>query len=242
MTDQQQLPEGTIPLLDYGFVRLVDSMGDDAAIVQAARVSYGKGTKTVNEDQGLINHLFRNRHTSPFEMVTLKFHAKMPIFVARQWVRHRTASLNEYSGRYSEMVDQFYLPELDRIQGQDTANKQGSDGEQIATAKDAQDIMQKAYDDCYAAYQNLLERGVSKELARLVLPVGNYTEWYWQINLHNLMHFLRLRLDSHAQPEIQVYAQAMYDLIQPIVPMTLAAYERYQVVSIDTQDAEEGAE
>ena len=223
-----------INILDHGFVRLVDVMGSDAAIVQAARVSYGDGTKTLREDQGLINHLYRNRHTSPFEMVEFKFHCKMPIFIARQWIRHRTASVNEYSGRYSVMSDAFYLPPLDRIQGQDTKNKQGSDGEQIQDPLAAQLLMKSVFDICHNAYTTLLDMGVSKELARIVLPVSNYTEWYWKIDLHNLLHFLRLRLDSHAQPEIQAYGKAMYELIKPHVPMTIAAFEKYQLKSVES--------
>ncbi|KKM13389.1 hypothetical protein LCGC14_1716760, partial [marine sediment metagenome] len=215
-------------ILNEGFVGLIDYMGDDSSIVQAARVSYGAGTKKVSEDRGLIRYLMRHYHTTPSEMVTLKFHAKMPIFVARQWIRHRTASVNEYSGRYSIMVDEFYVPELEHILPQSTTNKQGRDGEMSMADKIAvRDEIIKSNIECYNRYQNLLGgdlekssmvfsdsfEGISREMARGVLSVNNYTEWYWKIDLHNLFHFLALRMDSHAQYEIRVFADAMYDLI-----------------------------
>ena len=237
-----ELPHNSIPILDRGFVGLVDSMGDDRSIVQAARVSYGEGTKTVREDEKLIDYLYKHRHTTPFEMVELKFIARMPIFVARQWVRHRTASLNEYSGRYSEMPSDMYLPPLERIQTQDGKNKQASSGEQVNSGAAAQAIMQAAFKESYRKYESLVELGVARELARIVLPVANYTEWYWKCNLHNLFNFLRLRMDSHAQYEIRMYANAMYELIKPIVPLACTAFERYQFQCVNIDNIDEGAE
>jgi thymidylate synthase (FAD) len=234
--------EKQIDVLNKGFVRLVDCMGTDASIVQAARVSYGAGTKTQREDQGLINYLLKNKHTSPFEMVEFKFHCKMPIFVARQWVRHRMASLNEYSMRYSEAVDDYYVPELDQIRKQSTTNKQGRD-EQIeeSEALNIQKLMDAHSKTSYGMYKILLNNGLARELARCVLPVNFYTEWYWKIDLHNLLHFLRLRMDSHAQYEIRVFANAIYDIIKEIVPMTCEAFEKY-VINSKTFDAAEAKE
>lgn len=234
------------PCLNHGFVGLIDSMGNDAAIVQAARVSYGDGTKSVSADQGLINYLLRHLHTTPFEMVEFKFHCKMPIFVARQWVRHRTASVNEYSGRYSIMVDEFYVPELEHILPQSEINNQGRGGEMSLYDKvKVQDEIITSNVECYDRYLNLLNEGsptigrffsddfegLSREMARGVLSVNNYTEWYWKINLHNLFHFLVLRMDDHAQYEIRVFASAMYDLIKPIVPLASEAFEKYSLNS-----------
>lgn len=235
-----------IMCLDHGFVGLVDHMGSDAAIVQAARVSYGEGTKTVREDRGLIRYLMRQRHTSPFEMCEVKFHIRLPIFVMRQLVRHRTSSLNEYSGRYSEMSKEFYIPELTDIKRQDASNKQGS-GDMVSMdrAHDVQTTMKEHYNKSYLTYQNLLgnilsdvpgpdglftptDEGISKELARLVLPVANYTECYWKQDLHNLFHLLKLRYDDHAQYEIRVFAKAIYDIIKPLFPMAVEAWEDYQ--------------
>lgn len=233
MSEEVQYPEGCTKVLNHGFVRLVDSMGDDAAIVQAARVSYGAGTKTRNDDNGLIRYLMRNRHTTPFEMVEFKFHMRMPIFVARQWIRHRTASVNEYSGRYSEMPALFYVPEADRITKQSTVNKQGSDDEIIENAADVAAALGSEQAGDYENYQANLRTGMSRELARINLPLSTYTEWYWKIDLHNLLHFLKLRLDSHAQYEIRVFAQAMADLIKPIVPMAWDAFEDYQLLSLN---------
>lgn len=239
--------EKYIPCLDHGFVGLVDSMGTDDSIVQAARVSYGKGTKKVSEDRGLIRYLLRHKHTTPFEMVDLKFHCKMPIFVARQWVRHRTSSTNEYSARYSLMSDEFYIPDPENLMPQSKDNKQGRAGE--INQEDKEELlrlMKTSFDSDYRVYQALLGDqnslanmhengyeiteefdGIARESARSVLPVANYTEWYWKINLHNLFHFIKLRLDPHAQYEIRVYAQAMYDLIKPIVPVACEAFEDY---------------
>lgn len=247
-------------VLDHGFVGLIDAMpsekgAGDGAIVQAARTSYGKGTKTVRNDESLIRYLIRHYHTSPIEMVEFKFHLKMPIFAARQHIRHRTASVNEYSGRYSEMSNEFYVPEIPNIKPQAKDNKQGRDGSiSPKNAQGVQEVMRIAYADAYSAYQTLLGRenedfydlynkndgllddefretdqpgGIAKELARSVLPVGNYTEMYWKIDLSNLFKYLRLRADSHAQYEIRVYADAMAELIKPYVPIAFKAYEDY---------------
>ncbi|PKL85970.1 MAG: thymidylate synthase (FAD) [Ignavibacteriae bacterium HGW-Ignavibacteriae-1] len=226
--------ENEIKCLDKGFVRLVDVMGDDSSIVQAARVSYGKGTKTVHEDRGLIRYLMRHKHTTPFEMVEFKFHVKLPIFVARQWIRHRTANVNEYSGRYSEMKDEFYLPSSEQIRTQSVINKQGRADETLPSEHTAEilDSTQAHYEASFELYQSLLEKGLTRELSRMVLPVANYTEWYWKIDLHNLFHFLKLRLDTHAQYEIRVYAEAMAELVKAIVPLAWEAYEHYMLNSI----------
>ncbi|KKN98498.1 hypothetical protein LCGC14_0146090 [marine sediment metagenome] len=224
-----EIPEGATRIHEFGFIRLIDVMGDDSAIVEAARVSYGKGTTKLREDAKLLDYLFRNEHTGPFEMAEFKFHAKMPIFIARQWIRHRTASVNEYSGRYSEMKNHFYVPEESRIQGQDTKNKQGSDGVTVVDAQNIQDSMMAHMETSYRLYSSYIEQGVAKELARIVLPLAVYTEWYWKIDLKNLMHFLKLRMDSHAQPEIQAYANVMFKMIEPYVPHALAAFRRHQL-------------
>jgi thymidylate synthase (FAD) len=226
-----------IPCLDKGFVTLVDVMPRlvpedrktaDFAIVQAARVSYGDGTKTVNEDRGLIRYLLRHSHTTPFEMVKFKFHMKMPIFCARQIVRHRSSNINEYSGRYSVMKDEFYFPEVENVRKQSKTNKQGGD-EQVSST-DAQgflEILSEMCDRSYEVYEEYLEKGVSREQARMVLPVNNYTEWYWCCDLHNILHFLGLRCDPHAQQEVRVFAEAMLKLIEPIVPVAIEAWNDY---------------
>lgn len=218
-----------IDCLDKGFVRLIDVMGDDASIVQAARVSYGSGTKKVHEDRGLIRYLLRHAHTTPFEMVEFKFHVKLPIFVARQWIRHRTANVNEYSGRYSEMKDEFYTPSVQDIRPQSVSNKQGRSDETLpdGMAEQAAIAFKQGQDDAYAQYQDFLEQGIAREIARINLPVSNYTEWYWKIDLHNLFHFLRLRIDAHAQYEIRVFAEAIAELVKPFVPHAWEAFEDY---------------
>jgi thymidylate synthase (FAD) len=218
-----------IDCLDKGFVRLIDVMGDDAAIVQAARVSYGSGTKKVLEDRGLIRYLLRHAHTTPFEMVEFKFHVKLPIFVARQWIRHRTANVNEYSGRYSEMKDEFYTPNPQDIRPQSVLNKQGRSEETLpeGMAEQAANAFKAGQDEAYSQYQEFLEMGIAREIARINLPVSNYTEWYWKIDLHNLFHFLRLRIDSHAQYEIRVFAEAIAELVKPFVPHAWEAFEDY---------------
>lgn len=230
----KELLEKEFKCLNLGFVRLIDVMGDDSSIVQAARVSYGKGTKTVNEDRGLIRYLMRHRHTTPFEMVEFKFHVKLPIFVARQWIRHRTANVNEYSGRYSEMKDEFYIPELEQIRYQSQINKQGR-SEETLDENSSKEILQlleanqlKSYED----YKVLLDKGLTREIARITLPLSNYTEWYWKIDLHNLFHFLKLRLDSHAQYEIRVYAESIANIVKVVVPLAWEAFEDYQLNSM----------
>jgi len=218
-----------ISCLDKGFVRLIDVMGDDDAIVQAARVSYGEGTKRVTEDRGLIRYLLRHLHTTPFEMVEFKFHIKLPIFVARQWIRHRTANVNEYSGRYSEMKDEFYVPAVEQIRPQSVTNKQGR-SEQAMPPDVASRIvsqMEETQRELYDEYQSLLGDNLARELARINLPLSNYTEWYWKIDLHNLFHFLRLRIDPHAQYEIRVYGEAMAELVKQVVPIAWEAFEDY---------------
>ena len=225
-----QISEDAIKCLDKGFVRLVDSMGGDDAIVQAARVSYGKGTNKVSQDRGLIRYLMRHRHTTPFEMVEFKFHCKMPIFVARQWVRHRTASINEYSLRYSEARDEFYYPDPEHIQFQSVLNKQGRRGEVPAELKQkVQDYFKEISEKSFAMYSELNEAGVSRELARAVLPVNLYTEWYWKNDLHNLLHFIGLRSDSHAQYEIRVFSDAMAESVKVVAPFAWEAYQDYVV-------------
>ncbi len=230
MTQQSEIIENDnyIPVLNAGFVGLVDHMGDDSSIVQAARVSYGKGTKKVSEDRGLIRYLVRHSHTTPLEMVEFKFHCKMPIFVARQWIRHRTASVNEYSGRYSEMSEDMFVPELETIKPQSDSNKQGRAGEYTENESwfIQNEIITENNQD-QTAYKRLMNRSLAKEMARGVLSVNNYTEWYWKIDLHNLFHFMKLRLDAHAQYEIRVFAEAMYSLIKPIVPIACEAFEDY---------------
>ncbi len=215
--------------LDKGFIRLIDVMGDDSSIVQSARVSYGKGTKSVNVDRELIRYLMRHRHTSPFEMVEFKFHIKLPIFVARQWIRHRTANVNEYSGRYSEIKDEFYVPELEQIRTQSILNKQGRDEEKLPenVAMSILNILKDSQSKLYSQYQEMLEQNLVRELARINLPLSTYTEWYWKIDLHNLLHFLKLRLDWHAQYEIRVYAEKIADILKIAIPMSWQAFEDY---------------
>ncbi len=231
-----------LPVLDHGFVRVVDYMGDDAAIVQAARVSYGRGTRRVSEDQGLINYLMRHRHTTPFEMCEIKYHVKLPIFVARQWIRHRTANVNEYSARYSVLDNEFYTPAVEHLAAQTKTNRQGR-GEVLegATAQRVLDLLREDAERAYAGYSELLNEdasgapldparpGLSRELARLNLTLGFYTQWYWKTDLHNLMHFLSLRADSHAQYEIRAYAEIMLDTLRRWVPMTHAAFLEYRM-------------
>jgi thymidylate synthase (FAD) len=226
-----------IPCLDHGFVALVDCMPrlvpegktGDFAIVQAARVSYGQGTKQVSEDRGLVRYLMRHRHSTPFEMVEFKFHIAMPIFVARQWIRHRTANVNEYSARYSIVPDRFYRPDVESVRKQSKSNRQGGDEPiEVGTAEEFLHMLERA-EALYKDYLQLTEKGVARELARAALPVSVYTEWYWKCDLHNIFHFLSLRMDPHAQLEIQVFAQAMYELLKPIVPIAAEAFEDYRL-------------
>ncbi|HQR37564.1 MAG TPA: FAD-dependent thymidylate synthase [Blastocatellia bacterium] len=216
--------------LDRGFVYLVDYMGGDASIVQSARVSYGLGTKTVSEDRGLIRYLMRHQHSTPFEMVELKFHLKMPIFVARQMIRHRTANVNEYSGRYSIMPDEFYVPSAEHVSVQSATNRQGG-GEQVDAARAAEvialiDTEQRMVRD---GYEKMLDWDIRRELARVNLGVSQYTEWYWKNDLHNIFHFLKLRLDDHAQYEIRVYAEAMAQIVKAVAPIAWEAFEDYSL-------------
>lgn len=218
------------PVLNKGFVRLVDYMGGDSRIVQSARVSYGEGTKTVREDAGLIDYLLRHQHTSPFEQVVLTFHLKMPIFVARQWIRHRTARLNEISGRYSIMKDEFYLPIESDVAKQAKDNKQGRATEELSReeAQKVIDALNKGQQASYADYTELVEEGIARELARVNLPLSLYTEMYWQIDLHNLFHFLWLRLDSHAQKEIRDYAEVLLEICRKVAPMATKSFENHK--------------
>jgi thymidylate synthase (FAD) len=222
-------------VLNKGFVRLVDYMGGDKRIVQAARVSYGKGTKTKRQDRGLINYLMRNEHTSPFEQVILTFHCKMPIFVARQWVRHRTARLNEISGRYSVVENEFYVPDIEQIRYQSEKNKQGrNQGEEVPPEiqQKVLDIIKKGHTQAYDQYNEMLEENIARELARINLPLSLYTQWYWQIDLHNLFHFLKLRMDPHAQWEIRQYAEVMAEMTAKVAPMAYDAFETHLLNSV----------
>jgi thymidylate synthase (FAD) len=217
------------PVLDRGFVRLVDYLGGDERVVQAARVSYGEGTRSYREDAGLIDYLLRHRHTSPFEQVGLTFHVKLPIFVARQWIRHRTARVNEVSGRYSVMKDEFYLPGAGDLALQSGDNKQGRREEALETAlaEEIREILGRGQREAYRDYGALIDRGIARELARINLPLSLYTEWYWQIDLHNLFHFLELRLDRHAQREIRLYAQVLLDITRKVAPRCCDSFERH---------------
>ena len=236
-----KIPEDAIQCLDKGFVRLVDSMGGDEAIVQAARVSYGKGTTKLSQDRGLIRYLMRHRHTTPFEMVEFKFHCKMPIFVARQWVRHRTANINEYSLRYSEARDEFYYPDPEHIQFQSALNKQGRMGDvPDDLKKKVQDYFKEISNRSFEIYSELNTAGVSRELARAILPVNLYTEWYWKNDLHNLLHFVGLRSDSHAQYEIRVFSDAMAESVKAVAPFAWEAYQDYAVSGLRFSKIEQG--
>jgi thymidylate synthase (FAD) len=227
--EAEEILDREFPVLNKGFIRMVDYMGGDERIVQAARVSYGKGSKTYRKDRGLINYLLRNDHTSPFEQVVFTFHVKLPIFVARQWVRHRTARLNEISGRYSVMQSEFYLPDEQDIAFQSVDNKQGRAPDRLGAAlrKKVLDLLSRDQDFVYADYQTMLDDNIARELARINLPLSLYTEWYWQIDLHNLFHFLRLRLDSHAQKEIRAYAEVMFDIVSKVCPIAAEAFEEH---------------
>jgi thymidylate synthase (FAD) len=226
--------------LDKGFIRLIEIMGDDSSIVQAARVSYGKGTKSIREDRSLIRYLMRNSHTSPFEMVELKFHIRLPIFVARQWIRHRTANVNEYSGRYSEMTSDFYLPEKNQLRTQSTINKQGRSNDLIDESLTDEVIksMETSQKNSYNEYIKYINQGIAREIARINLPLSSYTEWYWKIDLHNLFRFLKLRLDVHAQYEIRVYAETIANILKQILPISFEAFEDYMLNSITFSSSE----
>jgi thymidylate synthase (FAD) len=216
-------------VLDKGFVRLVDYLGGDDRIVQAARVSYGEGTKSYREDTGLIDYLLRHEHTSPFEQVILTFHVKLPIFVARQWIRHRTARVNEMSGRYSIMKDEFYVPDQADLAVQSEDNKQGRSDEALPPAQAMRilDAMQGGQKRAYEEYSAYVEENLAREIARINLPLSLYTEWYWQIDLHNLFRFLMLRLDPHAQKEIRLYAEVLLDITKKVAPWAAESFERH---------------
>jgi thymidylate synthase (FAD) len=230
------------PVLDHGFVRVIDYMGDDGAIVQAARVSYGRGTTQLRDDRGLIRYLVRHHHSTPLEMCELKLHVKLPIFVARQWIRHRTANVNEYSARYSILDREFYLPEPEQLKAQSSTNRQGR--EEPLSPEQAQAVLELLRTDatrCYDHYEQLLNEGergepsrpsepkLARELARMNLTLNFYTQWYWKIDLHNLLHFLALRMDAHAQYEIRVYAEAIDALVQRWVPQAWEAFRDYRL-------------
>ena len=228
--EAEEILDKEFPVLNAGFVRLVDYMGGDSRIVQSARVSYGDGTKTVREDGALIDYLLRHQHTSPFEQVVLTFHVKMPIFVARQWIRHRTARVNEISGRYSVMRDEFYIPADMDVAKQSTDNKQGRSTEAVthAYAASVQERLQNGQQRVYDEYKELVDEGLARELARVNLPLSMYTEMYWEIDLHNLLHFLKLRLDSHAQKEIRDYANVLLEITRKVAPMAVSSFENHQ--------------
>lgn len=256
MSEQKQTRRATVPaleevlgqafpVLDHGFVRVVDYMGDDAAIVQAARVSYGAGTRKLREDRGLIRYLMRHRHTTPFEMCELKLHVKLPIFVARQWIRHRTANVNEISARYSVLDREFYVPDAEQMTAQAEVNRQGR-GEALPLEL-AERFRELLRDDAVRAYDHYLEmlnlddegapvdptrEGLTRELARMDLPVSYYTQWYWKVDLHNLLHFLKLRKDPHAQWEIRVYADVIGGLVERWVPAAWEAFRDYQLDAV----------
>jgi len=233
------------PVLDHGFVRVIDYMGDDAAIVQAARVSYGRGTRRVSEDSGLIRYLMRHRHSTPFEMCEIKYHVKLPIFVARQWIRHRTANVNEYSARYSILDREFYLPGPEHLAAQSAVNRQGR-GDVLSGAAAAQvlDLLREDATRCYDHYLEMLNedaegtpadpsrQGLARELARMNLTLNTYTQWYWKIDLYNLFHFLSLRADPHAQYEIRVYAEAMLRTVAAWVPVADQAFRDYRLGAV----------
>ncbi len=221
-------------VLDHGFIRVIDYMGDDAAICQAARVSYGKGTKSVQNDAGLIRYLMRHWHSTPFEMCEIKLHVKLPVFVARQWIRHRTANVNEYSARYSILDREFYIPASDQLAAQSVVNNQGRgvalEGEEAARVLEIlKTDANRAYDNYEAMISDDGQQGLARELARMNLPTNIYTQWYWKVDLHNLFHFLRLRADMHAQYEIRVYADAICKLVADWVPAAYGAFEDYRM-------------
>ena len=234
-----------IPVLDHGFVRVIDYMGDDAAVVQAARVSYGKGTKKISDDAGLINYLLRHRHTTPFEMCEIKYHVKLPIFVARQWIRHRTANVNEYSARYSVLDCEFYVPEEVDLAAQSSSNRQGRGN--ILSGKEAKRVLDILREDAQMTYDHYIEmlneseegniidvskEGLARELARMNLTLSTYTQWYWKTDLHNLLNFLSLRADTHAQYEIRVYADAMMETLRRWCPITFQSFSDHRVEGV----------
>lgn len=223
--EAEEILDREFKVLDKGFVRMVDYYGSDQRIVQAARVSYGEGTKTVSQDAALIDYLLRHQHTSPFEQVVFTFHLKMPVFVARQWVRHRTGRMNEVSGRYSIMKDEFYVPELPCISRQSADNKQGrGEAFQDSEAQQFRQEFIEGQENSYKTYTAMVEKGLAREIARINLPLALYTEFYWQMDLHNLFHFLKLRLESHAQYEIRMYAEQILEVIRTVCPMAVNSF------------------
>jgi thymidylate synthase (FAD) len=234
VSEAEAILDREYPVLDKGFVRLVDYLGGDERVVQSARVSYGSGTKSYREDAGLIDYLLRNSHTSPFEQVVFTFHIKLPIFVARQWIRHRTARLNEISGRYSVMKDDFYVPAPEDIALQSTDNKQGRSAEALdsASAEKVRSALAGGQSSAYTAYSSLVDEGIARELARINLPLSLYTEWYWQIDLHNLFHFLKLRLDAHAQKEIRLYAKVLFEIAGKVAPRCCESFKRHKLEGV----------
>lgn len=242
----EQILEEPIKVLDHGFIRVIDYMGDDNAIVQAARVSYGKGTKKINQDRGLIRYLMRHRHSTPFEMCEIKIHVKLPMFVARQWIRHRTANVNEYSARYSVLDKEFYIPQPEHLSAQSTTNRQGrAQCLEGSEAERALFLLKRDAETTYASYQEMLNEdasgvkidadkmGLARELARMNLPVNYYTQWYWKIDLHNLLHFVSLRADTHAQYEIRAYADVLLDIVKKWTPLVYEAFEDYRLKSYE---------
>ncbi len=225
-----------IPVLDHGFIRVIDYMGDDAAVVQAARVSYGRGTRKTSEDEALIRYLMRHWHSTPFEMCEIKYHVKLPIFVARQWIRHRTANVNEYSARYSILDKEFYIPAPEHLAAQSADNRQGRgavlEGEAAARVLN---LLRQDAEQTFAHYEEMLDEtgpSLARELARMNLTLNTYTQWYWKTDLHNLFHFLRLRADAHAQYEIRVYAEAMLETVKAWVPLSYAAFTDYRLGAV----------
>lgn len=233
VSEAEAILDKEFKVLNAGFLRLIDYMGGDESIVQAARVSYGKGTKSASEDRTLLRYLMRHRHTTPFEMVELKFHVKLPIFVARQWIRHRTANVNELSGRYSIMKDEFFVPAPDTVTRQSIRNKQGRADEEVPAdlRRKVLDILLADQQLLYHHYKELLEENIARELARINLPLSLYTEWYWKIDLHNLLHFLQLRTDKHAQYEIRVYAETMGEIVKRLAPLSWEAFQDYIIAA-----------
>lgn len=238
--EAESILDKEFPVLDHGFVRLVDYLGGDSRIVQAARVSYGAGTKTVREDAGLIDYLLRNDHTSPFEQVVFTFHIKMPIFVARQWLRHRTARLNEVSGRYSVMKNEAYLPTTDDLAFQAKNNKQGRSTETVSKelAEKTLKILKTDQEQVFKNYDVMIQDNIARELARINLPLSTYTEIYWQMDLHNLFHFLKLRCDAHAQKEIRDYAFTILGIVEKVAPLASASFKKHILNSVVFSDKE----
>jgi len=237
----EKILDKEIKVLDKGFIRLVDYYGSDARVVQAARVSYGEGTKTLREDKQLINYLWMNEHSSPFEQVVFTFHCKLPIFVARQWIRHRTARINEISGRYSIMKNEFYVPEISNIMLQSKNNKQGRSHEEEISKELKEKILNifiNSYENSANAYTKVIDDNIARELARICLPLSLYTEWYWQIDLKNLLHFLKLRMDKHAQFEIREYANKIAQVVELVCPLSYDAFKSYTLNSIKLSSEE----